>query len=81
VQRALETRWGTLDVTVQEGIDELAAICMQEVQVGTARLQNIPTPTLLGTQLLAQAGVVLPAVLPAFKARVHTKKKLQNERR
>jgi hypothetical protein len=81
VQRALESSWGTLDVTVQEGIDELAAICMQEVQVGTARLQNIPTPTLLGTQLLAQAGVVLPAVLPAFKASVHTKKKLQNERR
>ena len=81
VQRALETRWGTLNMTVQEGIDELAAICMQEVQLGTARIQNIPTPTLLGTQLLAQAGVVLPSVLPAFKARVHTKKKLQNERR
>lgn len=81
VQRALETSWGTLDMTVQEGIDELAAICMQEVQVGTARIQNIPTPTLLGTQLLAKAGVVLPSVLPSFKASVHTKKKLQNERR
>jgi hypothetical protein len=54
---------------------------MQEVQVGTARIQNIPTPTLLGTHLLAKAGVVLPSVLPSFKASVHTKKKLQNERR
>ena len=81
VQRALETSWGTLDLTVQEGIDELAAICMQEVQVGTAHIQNIPTPTRLGTQLLAKAGVVLPSVLPSFKASVHTKKKLQGERR
>jgi len=81
VQRALEKSWGTLNMTVQEGIDELAAICMQEVQLGTASIQNIPTPTLMGTQLLSKAGVVLPSVLPSFKASVHTKKKLQNERR
>ena len=81
VQRALEKSWGTLDVTVQEGIDELAAICMQEVQVSTAIIQNIPIPTLMGTQLLAKAGVVLPSVLPSLKPSVHTKKKLQNERK
>jgi len=81
VQRALETSWGPLNLTVQEGIDELAAICMQEVQVGTASIQNIPTPTLLGTQLLARAGVVLPSVLPSSKPSVHTKKQLQNERK
>lgn len=81
VQRALETSWGPLNLTVQEGIDELAAICMQEVQVGTASIQNIPTPTLLGAQLLARAGVVLPSVLPSSKPSVHTKKQLQNERK
>jgi hypothetical protein len=81
VQRALEKSWGTLNMTVQEGIDELAAICMQEVQVSTASIQNIPIPTLMGTQLLAKAGVVLPSVLPSLKPSVHTKKKLQNERK
>jgi len=81
VQRALETSWGPLNLTVQEGIDELAAICMQEVQVGTASIQSIPTPTLLGAQLLARAGVVLPSVLPSSKPSVHTKKQLQNERK
>ena len=81
VQRALEKSWAPMNLTVQEGLDELAAICMQEVQLGTASIQSIPTPTPLGAQLLSKAGVVLPSVLPSSKPSVHTKKKLQNERK
>ena len=74
VQRELEKSWKTLDMTVAEGIDELAAIHMQEVQLGATRIQNIPAPTLIGAQLLSKAGVTLPSVLPSKKVRVHTKK-------
>lgn len=81
VQRELEKSWASLNMTVQEGIDQLASICMQEVQLGPTSVQNIPTPSPIGTQLLSKAGVALPSVLPSSRPSVHTKKKLQNERK
>ena len=81
LQRELEKSWQDLDITVKEGIDELAKICMQEVSLGKASVQNIPTPGKMGIQLLSKVGVSLPSVLPSLKPNVHTKKKLQNERK
>jgi hypothetical protein len=81
LQRELEKSWQDLDITVKEGIDELAKICMQEVSFGKASVQNIPTPGKMGVQLLSKVGVSLPSVLPSLKPNVHTKKKLQDERK
>jgi transposase len=81
LQRELERCWVDLDITVEEGIDELAAIHMQEVCVGNTRIQNIPTPNEIGKRLLEKAGMILPTVLPSKVANVHTKKKLPNERK
>jgi len=80
LQRELEGCWSDLDITVEEGIDELAAIHMQDVHIGSTCIQNIPTPNKIGKQLLEKARVTLPTVLPSRTANVHTKKKLPSER-
>ena len=81
LQRELERCWGDMDITVEEGIDELASIHMQEIKLGDATIQNIPNPTKLGKQLLDRAAVTLPTVFPKTTANVHTKKKLPSERK
>ncbi len=81
LQRELEQCWSELDTTVKEGIDELGAIHMQEVHLGDACVQDIPTPNKIGRQLLEKAGVQLPSVLPRRKPNVHTTKKLCSERK
>lgn len=80
LQRQLERYWVDLNVTVEEGIDELAAIHMQEVTLGNATIQDIPKPTKLGKLLLDKAAVTLPTVLPRTSPNVHTKKSLPSER-
>ncbi len=80
LQRELEGCWADLDVTVEEGIDELASIHMEEIQIGDIGIQNIPTPNMIGKQLLEKAGITMPSVLPSRTANVHTKKKLPSER-
>lgn len=80
LQRELERCWADMDLTVAEGIDELAAIHIQEIQLGNAKVANIPTPNQLGQELLRRASITLPSVLPVKTAKVHTKKKLQSER-
>jgi len=80
LQHELERCWVDLDLTVKEGIDELAAIHIEEICFGKATCQNIPTPNDLGSQLLDTAKAQLPLVLPIRQGRVHTKKSLASER-
>ena len=80
LQRELEKCWVDLDITVEEGIDELGAIHMEDVHIGSTCIQNIPLPNKIGKQLLETAKVTLPSVLPSRTAHVHTKKKLPSER-
>lgn len=81
LQRKIEEAWSGMDITVEEGIDELGAIHMQEVRLGNACIQDIPKPNKIGSQLLKNAGIKLPSVLPKTIAKVDTKKKLQLERK
>lgn len=80
LQRELEKCWADMDITVREGIDELAAIHLQEIKMGETTIQKIPMPNLIGKQLLEKVGIDLPSVLPVHKVNVHTKKKLFTER-
>ena len=80
LQRKIEEAWSGMDITVEEGIDELGAIHMQEVRLGNACIQDIPKPNKIGSQLLKNAGIKLPSVLPKTIAKVDTKKKLRLER-
>ena len=81
VQRELEKAWAKLDLTVEEGPQELSAVSMQEIVIGQTRISNIPTPTKLGLSLLNALSISLPTVLPFKQANVHTTKKLPSERK
>ena len=81
LQRELENAIRDMNLTVQEAIDELGAIRMQEVKLGDVVIQNIPIPTEIGKEVLKNASITLPKVLPKTTAHVHTKKKLQSERK
>ena len=80
MQRELERCWAELDMTVEEGIEELGSIHMEELHIGSTAIQNIPTPNLIEKELLEKAGIDLPSALPSRTPNVHTKKKLPSER-
>jgi len=81
LQRELENGITNMDLTVQEAIGELEAIRMEEVKLGNTTIQNIPIPTETGKEILKNVSITMPKVLPKITANVHTKKKLQHERK
>ena len=82
IVKELASLWASLDVTVQEGLEELDALCSSEVSLaGGGCFQRIPEPRPLSEQLLTLAGVQLPSVLPSKGIEVATKKKLPSRRK
>ena len=74
--------WRDLDLTVEEGLDELKSLCTTQVVVqGRSVLHNIPRPRASVRQLLDAAGVTLPKSIPNRGVRVSTRKKLTEERK
>ncbi len=80
LQRKLEAVLANMDITVEEAIDELKAVRMQEVKIGETKIQNIPSPTEIGIEILKKADISLPKLFPKITVNVHTKKRLQHER-
>ena len=80
IKRELDRAWRNLDITVQEGLDQLGALCVQNLTIGNASLSRVPAPDALSAELLQCAGVILPSVLATASVRVATKKKLPSER-
>jgi len=77
LRRELARLWAALDITVEEGLEELAALCATEMKTSNgAACQLIPMPRPLSRQLLRAARVTLPKVLPKSKAVVATRRKL-----
>jgi transposase len=77
----LRRLWRDQEVTVEEGLRDLAELCATEVIVGNASAQTIPEPRDSGKALLEAAGVSLPEAIPCRNAKVVTRKKLVSERR
>jgi len=74
--------WGRLDVTVEEGIDQLDTLCATQLLIkGEARCNQIPQPRESLKQLLQAAQVTLPEVPPSKGVTVTTKKKLTSRRK
>jgi len=74
--------WKELEVTVEEGVNELSSICAIMVSYQEkAEFQSIPEPRTLGRALLDAAGFTLPEVLPGKDITVATRKKLVEERK
>ena len=81
IVQELACRWGALNLTVQEGIDELASVCAMEMNVGNKQQANpIPEPRPSIRRLLEAASVRLPSVLPCRGIKVASRKKLQENR-
>ena len=78
----LRTRWQSLNITVEEGIEELTHLCSTEVHVtGKSPYYEIPAPRDLSRQLLEAAQVRLPRVLQSKGIVVTTKKQLPKKRK
>lgn len=77
----LRRLWQKIEVTIEEGIDELSSLCATEVLIGDVSIQTVPAPRKLGELLLKRANVTLPDAIPCRKVKVFTRKKLVEERR
>ena len=77
----LTSCWSTFDLTVEEGLQALATLCLVEVAPKNAASYHcIPTPLDTIAALLHRADIKLPKAFSLSGTRVSTKKKLQSER-
>lgn len=82
IVKELASLWASLDLTVQEALSELDALCSTEVSIAEGGcFHRIPEPRELSRQLLKLAGVKLPPILASKGIRVATKKKLPSRRK
>ena len=73
--------WSTFDLTVEEGLQALATLCLIEVSPKNALSYHcIPTPRDAIARLLHSADIKLPKVFSLSGTHVSTKKKLQSAR-
>jgi hypothetical protein len=79
--RELNRLWGSIDLTAEEGINELSTLCLTEICANGVSLCNVvPAPRSSVKGLLDQAKVVIPAVVPSKGVIVATRKKLPENR-
>jgi transposase len=81
IARYLRQAWDALDLTVEEGLDQLTTLCAAQILVkDEVRCNQIPVPRDLSQKLLKAADIHLPTALPCLGARVVTRKKLTERR-
>jgi hypothetical protein len=77
IRRDLSQAWTSLDVTVEEGLNQLQTLCSTEISVdGRGSCLRIPTPSPTSLPLLKALHIELPKLLSHFETRVVTRKKL-----
>jgi len=82
IVQELARLWRNIDLTVEEGINELSTLCATEIWVGGKHNCNkIPDPRDTLRKLLDAARVKLPKVLPPRTQNVATRKKLPPRRK
>jgi len=82
IRRVLSRAWAALDVTVEEGLQQLKALSSTEMKsTDGGSCLRIPTPNPACHDLLQALDIHLPDVLPNVKVRVDTRKKLQERRK
>jgi transposase len=82
VRRELSRAWSALDVTVEEGLQQLQTLCSTEIKVeGGGSCLRIPTPSVASRALLDALKIRLPEALPHTDTRVVTRKKLPAQRK
>ena len=82
VARALRIAWSKLDVTVEEGLEQLKTVCSMQLKTTAGGCcLRIPQPSEQVGQLLDVLDLHLPEALPHVDVNVDTRKKLQNQRK
>jgi len=83
IVRRLAKAWAAMDLTVQEGLRQLATLSAQTVRWPgqTVAVNQIPRPRETSRQLLEKAGVRLPEALPSRGVRVVTRRRLPERRK
>ena len=82
IRRELSRAWNALDLTVEEGLDQLKTLCSTQITVeGGASCLRIPTPGETSHALLKALDVILPDALPHTDVHVVTRKKLPERRK
>ena len=82
IVQELANRWRNIELTVQEGINELSQVCAIEMRVNNKPFANrIPNPRDSIKKLLTGAGVHLPEIFSASAKKVATRKKLVERRK
>ena len=75
--RYLKEAWRAFNLTVEEGIAELAMICSTELIVGgVCHAQTVPEPDIPGKELLRALDLSFPDAIPRKGIKVDTKRKL-----
>jgi hypothetical protein len=81
IRRELSRAWAGLDLTVEEGLAQLATLCSMQVKVeGGGSCLRIPEPRPASVALLKAASVRMPEVLPHLATRVVTRHTLPSRR-
>ena len=84
VRRQLERAWWLLEVTVEEGLQQLEQLCVVELvhpKTGEAVARQLPQPSSLQQQLLAALQLNLPTTVPQAEVSVGTRKKISQARK
>jgi len=82
IVRQLAESWREIDMTVQEGLNELATLCTVVVEgQGKTLYQRIPEPRPSVRKLLEAVDIRLPEALPCQGVMVSTKRKLTERRK
>lgn len=84
IRRRLQRAWEPLNITVEEGLADLASLCVMEfyeTSTGQTVSRQIPDPSPSQASLLAQLGVTLPDKAPAVGPVVVTRVELNQRRK
>lgn len=76
IVRHIREAWKGIEVTVEEGIEELVSICLNTIESTGMPFNIIPKPRPLAQRLLNALGVELPKIIPARGINVSPRKKL-----
>jgi transposase len=80
--RHLRESWQQFDVTVEEGLKQLATLTSIEVKIkGKGSCLKIPRPREQSRRLLEALNISMPSVLPHREVHVDTRKKLRERRK
>lgn len=77
----LRRQWAELEMTIEEGIAELASIDTVFVEIGGTTCQTIPEPRPLGQQLLQELDMTLPDAIPHRHVNICPRKQIKDARR